>query len=345
MLNVLAESPNDPSVLNFLVNGNVAQIPTLKTGLTIFKQLNSIVQSKMDDINEQYEALSSEVIDTEFKHLLQNVKQFSKEDSSQYGSSCGLMALKVIEFFSKYIDRAHLTDFEALKGLETLKTSNVEALATFDKGAGTLLGEIKKDLRKGEHKLYYCILDNALFKDVGGWQHPHYQGHPFVIEKTKADQFRIYQSYDSQYSLKSHLASELAEYPEALRSYGEFYPFMKGLQQLELATQWDASVNDVYKRCFGVDHKTFVGEKLKSDFFSMRFKSLVVHEDEVKAEQDAPIVEKGPTILDQINDLRRNFAPYEKNIKVGAAIGSSVTALALGSIFVVTQTLSKVGII
>lgn len=347
-LKILADTPNDPSALDFLVNGKVLQIPTLKKGLLIFQELKKVVGSKVDQVNSQYDALASEVKDHQFRSLLNNVKQFSKDDSSQYGSCCGAMALKVVDFFSKYIDENQLVDFQALKDLQALKTNNIEVLEKFEKGASSLHSEIKKDLRKGQHKLYYCILDNALFKDVGGWQHPHYQGHSFVIEKTKDDMFRVYQSYSSQYSLKSSLVNELSQHPDGLRSHHELFLFLKGLQQLENAKTWDADVNEAYKKCFAVDHDTFLGESLKKDSLSVRFKSLVVQEEQVSKESAtdlSDVLSSASLFVDKMKMFKDEVRPYAINMGVGAASGTAIAIVALSCIFGVGEAFSKLGVL
>ncbi|MCH9633181.1 MAG: hypothetical protein S4CHLAM6_15340 [Chlamydiae bacterium] len=346
-LKILANTPNEPSVLDFLVNGKVSQIPTLKKGLGIFGELRKLVDSKVGQVNDQYDALASEVKDSQFKSLLNNVKQFSKEESNQYGSCCGVMALRVVDFFSKYIDSSQLIDFKSLKDLQMLQTNNVEILEKFEKGSSSLQAEVKKDLRKGQHKLYYCILDNALFKEVGGWQHPHYQGHSFVIEKTKDDKFRIYQSYSSHYSLKSSLVKELSEHPDGLRSHHELFVFLKGLQQLENAKIWDAEVNETYKKCFAVDHETFLGESLKKDSLSVRYKSLVVEEEILKASEGSLLETFNPaeSLASRIKVLKDELSPYAINVGAGVVSGTAIAVVALSCMYGVGEAFSRLGII
>lgn len=343
-LSLLNQSPNDPSAINFLVNGKVEQLPSLKAGLKIVNHLTHVIETKIAQINNQFDSLANAVDDEELKQVLHQIRHIKMEEANLYGSQCEYSLRKVLECYSKYFNEDQRRDFETLASQQSAPTNKISYFNSFETKASNLLAEMRKDLRKGNHKLYYCIIENNLFHNKEGGKSPLYQGHAFVIEKTKDDQFRLYQSYDSQYSLKSYMASQLTEKENGLKSYVEFYPFLKALQKLENATAWNHEVNELYRQCFGVDHSTLLSGEVKQGFLTVSYKSMEL-EKEVSLQQedsDFPLPSKNlqgaqQAIAQWIREAASQINPALKSIGLGSSFGALVSAVALSCIYAIKR--------
>lgn len=329
----LSANPNDKQINGFLFDGKIEDKTHLENELKHFKMLKKNMDSELENIQLKFDAAVSKIKEPQYKKFLKEVDNFEDEKDCVYGSRCGITALKVVDSFSKYINPSELKEVKSLEKLERMETSNVQVLNSFNKGALELKQQIVKDLRSDKHNLYFCVLDNGCFKDIGGWKHPSYDGHAFVIEKTKDDQFRIYQSYLNQYSLKSFLTSELEKKEEGLKSFKEFYPFLKNLVSLGNATQWDNSVNEAYKACFSVDHKAFLGEEIADGTFNLKYVAINIldeefQESEVKTEIATKELET--TYYDTLKMTAKSTA-------LGVTIGTGVSAALYTSNYVLTN--------
>lgn len=332
----LSVNPKDSEAINFLFNGEMKKLSLLQDGLKIFDQLEKAVLSRVEKTDLKFKELFSQVKDPSFKLLLNRVKEFPKDEESIYGSRCGMNALNIINVFSNYIHPDQLKDIKDLEKLEAMKTDNVEVLQRFSKGIEKLRLEIAKDLRSGKHKLYYCAFENKRFKQGGGWSHPNYPGHSFVIEKTPEDKFRLYQSYVNHFSLKSFLNHQMEKYEDGLLSYTEFYPFLKNLQALEGATEWDMDFNEMYKGAFGVDHKDFLGESIDKNSFKLSYMSVDVLEEEFQSEEESP------TLTDSSSRIYEKFQfllEDGKYLGIGASIGAITAVAGAASLFAVRSLL------
>lgn len=331
-LKVISANPSNKDAANFLVHGNVQQLPAIENGLKLFSQIESAINKRVGEIQTQYDSEVVKVQDPKFKEFLGKVKNFASDETNIYGSRCGSAALKVIDIYSKYINPIELSEVKDLKSLQCMETSDIQVLDAFEEGIDVLRQSIVKSLRDNEHRLYFCFFDNSYFKDVGGWQHPYYGGHAFVIEKTAEDKFRVYQGYLSQYSLKSFLTKELQNNPDGLKDYEEFYTFLKDLQVFSYAKKWDHDVNEAYKSCFGVDHKSFLGESVSEDFFKLRFSSMQVHEKEYVIEKEEIEL---PYSLNKYGDLLKTA----KSVAVGVSLGGAVSSALYVSYYAVSSLL------
>lgn len=319
----LSVNPKDSEAADFLFSGEIKKLSLLQDGLKVFDLLEKAVLSRVEKVDVKFKELSSQVKDRSFKHLLAKIEDFSKDEESIYGSRCGRNALKIIDVFSKYIHPDQLKDFKDLEKLESMASDNVEVLHRFNKGIEKLRLEIAKDLRSGKHKLYYCAFENGRFKQSGGWSHPNYPGHSFVIEKTPDDKFRLYQSYVNHFSLKSYVTHQMEKYDDALLSYTEFYPFLKNLQAMDGASEWSMDFNEMYRSAFGVDHKDFLGETIDQNSFKLSYMSVDVLEKEYESE----VSEEKLDVAKEISEKLKLILDDGKYLGIGASIGA-VTALA-----------------
>lgn len=330
-LTTLSANPKNSEASDFLVHGNTKQLPSLQEGMKIFDQLEVTVGSRVNQIQKQFDTLMTKVQDPKYKEFLGRIKEFSSDDTNIYGSRCGMAAIKIIDIYSKYINPKQLSEVKDMERLQRMQTSNTQVLNSFKEGAAKLHQDIAKDLKDGQHKLYFCSLDNGYFKDVGGWRHPHYNGHAFVVEKTPDDHFRLYQSYLNQYSLKSFLTNELKNHSDGHKEYEDIYLFLKDLKSLSHAKKWTPEVNEIYKNCFGVDHQLFLGEEISDNFFKLRYVTI----DMQKEEYQAPKKEIEPLSV-SVDDYKAVL-----DTATSAAIGSTVGVAVSGAIAVAYYTASS----
>lgn len=326
-------NPRDTDASNFMFQGRIEQLSALQTSLKLFEEVKRRIFAKTDKVGEEYSQRIGKVKEGPYKTLLEKVKKLAIDANNDFGSQSNITCQKVLECFSKYLEPNYDLKIKELEKIgDTESTSEIS----------TLLQEIKNDLRKGEHKLYYCTLDNRLFKKHLDWRYLKDAEHAFVIEKTSDDLFRLYQSYPSQYSLKSFLSSELGRFTDGLRSYVDFYPFLKGLEKLESTKAWNPEINESYTKCFGVDHSTFLGEESVEGLLQMHYCSFVLQPDGYQApvkevvveEPQDPIIEKPEKTLSS----EHRFKQVLEEVVIGATLGSVVTVIAWHSI----QYLAKI---
>lgn len=334
-LQLLNQNTSDPAAISFLVNGKVEHLPALKNELKVFNQFKGVVEKKIGLVNDQFDSLVNGVVDEEFKQVLHQIRQIKLEKSNLYGSQSDASVQKVLECYSQYFNESQFYEFELLKNSQSEQGERIAFQGAFETKAINLLADIRKDLRKGNHKLYYCVIENDLFQNNDGGKYSADQQHTFVIEKTKEDQFRLYQSYNSQYSLKSYMASQLAESPGGLKSYVEFYPFLKSLQQLESANRWSHEVNELYLQCFGIDHNIFLGQGSKQGFLAISYQSVELGKE---GNEQPGSVENPPTlaqhIFQWIEHSSNKLGHTVKNIGLGGMYGVMISAVALSCLYI-----------
>ena len=228
------------------------------------------------DVDNQYQATKLKLHDLRFTNLLDELSPYMNSSNHVFGSRCGVTASKVLQYFSKGLNSYYTKIVQMLYNRAVSTNLDEDFNITFKSGIDNLKDTIRRDLKSDVSKIYYCSFEKNQFEDRGGWKHPNYGGHAFVIEKNAQDKFRIYQSYVGEYSLKAQLLAEMKKYPDGLRDYDQLKTFLNGLKELSVAKTWDAKLESTYSNCFNVKHKSFLGESLPQGFFNLSFMDIPI---------------------------------------------------------------------
>ncbi len=312
-LQTLSQNPEAQSEIDFLFKGDQSQLPRLNEQLQLFDALEVKMQSKIDEVSNLHQTLRGSVQDPHLKGVFKAIDENKPNASNLFASKCKSSALAVLKSFSKWMDP------QSLDQIKSLETKKVLSLKSSQKGAKALMDEIAKDLEGSSHKLYYCTFDNMAFKDSHG-------GHALVIEKTKENQFRLYQSFSGQYSLQSFLNEEMTKSSEGWMEYNEFYSYLKSYEFLSHVQIWDEKVSDQYEGCFKVGRSKTKGTQLPTGFFGLRFNSIQLLENERLSAIES--------LQSMIKDMLKQASVIADmqvldSVGTGVCLGALVSAIAL----------------